>query len=41
MGELRGYQKRLQRDMKETKEGIRARRREQHILDRADQTYNY
>jgi hypothetical protein len=41
LSELRGYQKRLQRDMKETKEGIRARRREQHILDRAERTYDF
>lgn len=41
ISELRGYQKRMERDMKETKDGIRARRREQHILDRADDTYNF
>lgn len=41
ISELRGYQKRMERDMKETKDGIRARRREQHILDRTDGTYNF
>jgi hypothetical protein len=41
LSELRGYQKRMKTDMKNTKEGIRARRREQHLLDRADATYNF
>jgi len=41
ISELRGYQKRMKADMKETKEGIRARRREEHILNRADATYNF
>jgi hypothetical protein len=41
LSDLRAYQKRIKSDMKNTKEGIRARRREQHLLDTADQTYNY
>lgn len=41
LSELRGYTKRLRNDMKKTQEGIRARRREQHLLERANQTFNY
>lgn len=41
LSDLRAYQTRMRNDMKETKEGIRARRREQHIFDRAEGIYNY
>lgn len=41
LSDLRTYQKRIKADMKETHEGLRARRRERHILDRANKTFNY
>lgn len=39
--DLRKYSVRLKRDAKETREGLRARRREQHILKRADSTFKF
>jgi hypothetical protein len=41
LSELKGYRKRMEDDMKKTKEGIRARKREQHIVERTDATYNF
>lgn len=41
LSDLRTYQKRLKDDMKKTQEGIRARRREEHILKRANETFNF
>lgn len=41
LSDLRGYQERMKRDMKATKEGIHARRREEHIVKSADKLFNY
>lgn len=41
LSDLRDYQKRLKSDMKETKDGIRATRRDKHLLERTDRTYNF
>jgi hypothetical protein len=41
LSDLRGYQKRMKSDMKNTKEGIRARKNEQHLVDRAEDIFNY
>jgi len=41
LSDLRRYHQRLKNDLKQTKEGIRARRREQHLVDRAEGVYNY
>ena len=39
--DLRRYEKRMRDEIKNTREGIRARKREQHIVDRADQLFNF
>ncbi len=41
LSELREYQKKLKDDMKKTKEGILARRRDQRMLEKIDKTYNF
>lgn len=41
LDELRGYQRRMETDKKNTQEGIRARKREQHLLERTNSTYNF
>ncbi len=41
LGELRGYQKRMKSDMLKAKDGIKANKRTQYLLNRADETYNY
>lgn len=41
LSDLRDYQKRIKRDMEETKEGIKARKNTEQFVDRADRTYNF
>lgn len=41
LSDLRDYQKRMKRDMEETKEGIKARKNTEQFVDRADRTYNF
>lgn len=41
ISDMRTYQKRLQRDMKDTKEGIRAKRRERALAKEAEATYDF
>ena len=41
MGDLNAYAKRQRADLRKTEEGIRARRREQHLLRNVNETYGY
>lgn len=41
LSDLRTYQRQMKADMEKTVEGLRARQREEHILERTDSTYNF
>lgn len=41
MTDLNRYAKRQGEEIKKTEEGIRARKREEHLLKRVNQSFNY